>query len=104
MTLSVADVALPGVRLMIQYRVWDEPDGAKLKYLDKNLFQGHFVGGGYHMDVAFFQVSLLNVRRYHHHNHHKIMICSYVSINNSSARHRCVWPSKVSGQARCLEC
>ena len=72
MTLTFADVALPGVRLMIHYGVWNETDEAKLKYMDKNLSQGHFVDGGYHMDVTFFQVSLLNVcrcRRHHHHHH-----------------------------------
>jgi hypothetical protein len=70
MTLTVADVALLGVGLMIQYGVWNETDGAKLKYWEKNFSRGHFVDGGYNMDVAFFLVSLLNVRRYRHHNHH----------------------------------
>ena len=61
---------------MIQRGVWNETVGAKLKYWDKNPSQGHFADGGYHMDVAFFQVSLLIVgrrrrrRRHHHHHHH----------------------------------
>ena len=71
LTLTVADMTLPGVRLMIQYGVWSETDGAKLKCWEKYPSQGHLENGGNHKDMAFFQVSLLNVRRCHH--HHQLM-------------------------------